>query len=126
MTPAWKSRLTQGLVETHAVIACYPLIVASLSVPFLGEKFGWRRWSAIAFGFFGVLIILRPGFNIFSICSIFAFIGASMFAFYLILTKYASRQDSAITSFFWTGLGGSITMLFMISFFGDFISKEFY
>ena len=32
-----------GLVETHAVIACYPLIVAGLSVPFLGEKFGWRR-----------------------------------------------------------------------------------
>ena len=49
-----------------------------------------------------------------------------MFAFYLILTKYASRQDSAITSFFWTGLGGSITMLFMVIFFGGFISKEFY
>ena len=115
-----------GLVETHAVIACYPLIVAGLSVPFLGERFGWRRWSAIAFGFIGVLIILRPGFTIFSTGSIFAFIGASMFALYLILTKYASRQDSAITSFFWTGLGGSITMLFMIAFFGDIISKEFY
>ena len=115
-----------GLVETHAVIACYPLIVAGLSVPFLGERFGWRRWSAIAFGFIGVLIILRPGFTIFSIGSIFAFIGASMFALYLILTKYASRQDSAITSFFWTGLGGSITMLFMIAFFGDIISKDFY
>ena len=115
-----------GLVETHAVIACYPLIVAGLSVPFLGERFGWRRWSAIAFGFIGVLIILRPGFTIFSTGSIFAFIGASMFALYLILTKYASRQDSAITSFFWTGLGGSITMLFMIAFFGEIISKEFY
>ena len=34
-----------GLVETHAIIACYPLIVAGLSVPFLGEKFGWRRWD---------------------------------------------------------------------------------
>ena len=33
-----------GLVETHAIIACYPLIVAGLSVPFLGERFGWRRW----------------------------------------------------------------------------------
>ena len=56
-----------GLVETHAIIACYPLIVAGLSVPFLGEKFGWRRWSAIAFGFIGVIIILRPGFNIFQV-----------------------------------------------------------
>ena len=49
-----------------------------------------------------------------------------MFALYLILTKYASRQDSAITSFFWTGFGGSITMLVRIAFFGDIISKEFY
>ena len=31
-----------GLVETHAIIACYPLIVAGLSVPFLGERFGWQ------------------------------------------------------------------------------------
>ena len=35
-----------GLVETHAIIACYPLIVAGLSVPFLGERFGWRRGMA--------------------------------------------------------------------------------
>ena len=56
-----------GLIETHAIIACYPLIVAGLSVPFLGEKFGWRRWTAIAFGFIGVIIILRPGFGIFSL-----------------------------------------------------------
>ena len=56
-----------GLIETHAVIACYPLMVAALSVPFLGEKFGWRRWTSIAFGFIGVIIILRPGFGIFSL-----------------------------------------------------------
>jgi drug/metabolite transporter (DMT)-like permease len=99
-----------GLVETHAIIACYPLIVAGLSVPFLGEKFGWRRWVAIFIGFIGVIIILRPNTNIISEGSIFALIGAIMFAVYLILTRYASRQDSAITSFFWTGVGGLITM----------------
>ena len=47
-----------GLVETHAIIACYPLIVAGLSVPFLGEKFGWRRWLAILIGFIGVNIVM--------------------------------------------------------------------
>tara|TARA_Y200000002_G_C22670843_1_gene659953 strand:- start:1456 stop:2331 length:876 start_codon:yes stop_codon:yes gene_type:complete len=114
-----------GLIETHAIIACYPLIVAGLSVPFLGEKFGWRRWTAIAFGFIGVIIILRPGFGIFSLGSVFAFSGAAMFAIYLILTRYASRKDNAVTSFFWTGIGGSVTMVFMVYFFGENLSNEF-
>ena len=105
-----------GLVETHAIIACYPLIVAGLSVPFLGEKFGWRRWTAIFVGFLGVIIILRPTTNVISEGAIYALIGAIMFAVYLILTRYVSRLDTAITSFFWTGIGGSVTMT-IISFF---------
>ena len=105
-----------GLVETHAIIACYPLIVAGLSVPFLGEKFGWRRWTAIFVGFLGVIITLRPTTNVISEGAIYALIGAIMFAVYLILTRYVSRLDTAITSFFWTGIGGSITMT-IISFF---------
>ena len=105
-----------GLVETHAIIACYPLIVAGLSVPFLGEKFGWRRWTAILTGFIGVLIILRPASSVISEGSIFAIIGAIMFAVYLILTRYVSRLDTAVTSFFWTGIGGTVTMT-VISFF---------
>ncbi|MEM9637725.1 MAG: EamA family transporter, partial [Pseudomonadota bacterium] len=40
-----------GLVESHAVFACYPLLVAALSGPVLGEAVGWRRWAAIAVGF---------------------------------------------------------------------------
>ena len=99
-----------GLVGTHAIIACYPLIVASLSVPFLGEKFGWRRWTAIFVGFIGVIIILRPNANMLTEGSIYAIIGALMFSVYIVLTRYASRLDSPITSFFWTGIGGAITM----------------
>jgi drug/metabolite transporter (DMT)-like permease len=113
-----------GLVETHAIIACYPLIVAGLSVPFLGEKFGWRRWAAIFIGFIGVIIILRPNTNIISEGSIFALIGAIMFAVYLILTRYASRQDSAITSFFWTGVGGLITMSIISCFIWESIPQK--
>jgi len=116
-----------GLVETHAIIACYPLIVAGLSVPFLGEKFGWRRWTAIFIGFIGVIIILRPNTNIISEGSIFALIGAIMFAVYLILTRYVSRQDSAITSFFWTGVGGLITMSIISCFIWESIpQKDFF
>ena len=49
-----------GLVETLAIFICYPLMVAALSGPVLGEQVGWRRWAAIAVGFIGVLIILQP------------------------------------------------------------------
>ena len=115
-----------GLVETHAIIACYPLIVAGLSVPFLGERFGWRRWMAIFTGFIGVIIILRPNTNVITEGSIFAIVGAIMFAVYLILTRYVSRSDTAITSFFWTGIGGTVTMSLISLFIWDDILKEDY
>ena len=115
-----------GLVETHAIIACYPLIVAGLSVPFLGERFGWKRWMAIFTGFIGVIIILRPNTNVITEGSIFAIVGAIMFAVYLILTRYVSRSDTAITSFFWTGIGGTVTMSIISLFIWDDILKEDY
>ena len=115
-----------GLVETHAIIACYPLIVAGLSVPFLGERFGWRRWMAIFTGFIGVIIILRPNTNVITEGSILAIVGAIMFAVYLILTRYVSRSDTAITSFFWTGIGGTVTMSLISLFIWDDILKEDY
>jgi drug/metabolite transporter (DMT)-like permease len=55
-----------GLAEMHAIFACFPLIITALSVPFLGESVGWRRWMAVGLGFIGTLIIIRPGSEIFS------------------------------------------------------------
>jgi len=99
-----------GLIETHAVFACYPLLVAALSGPVLGERVGWRRWSAIGVGFLGVLIILKPGFGVFQVQAGLALLAAFMFALYGLLTRYVARQDSAATSFFWTGTVGSLVM----------------
>ncbi len=99
-----------GLVETHAVFACYPLLIAALSGPVLGEYVGWRRWTAIGIGFVGVLIILEPGVTVFEPAAIIPLIGAFMFALYGLLTRYAARRDTAATSFFWTGTVGSLGM----------------
>jgi len=101
---------TLGLIETHAVFACYPLLVAALSGPVLGEKVGWRRWSAIAVGFVGVLIILEPGFGVFKPQAVIAFVAALMFSLYALLTRYVARRDTTATSFFWTGTVGSVAM----------------
>ncbi|HBV56097.1 MAG TPA: EamA family transporter [Rhodobacteraceae bacterium] len=99
-----------GLVESHAVFTCYPLLVAALSGPVLGEKVGWRRWTAIGVGFLGVLIILRPGIGVFRIEALIPLLSAFLFALYGLLTRYAARKDSAATSFFWTGTVGAVGM----------------
>ncbi len=99
-----------GLIESHAVFTAYPLLIAALSGPILGERVGWRRWSAILFGFAGVLIILQPGMGVFNPAAVIPFCSALMFALYGLLTRYAARQDSAETSFFWTGTVGAVAM----------------
>jgi drug/metabolite transporter (DMT)-like permease len=106
-----------GLVESLAVFSAYTLIVAGLSGPILGETVGWRRWTAIIIGLFGVLVILKPGFGVFSTYALIPLIAASMFALYSILTRYAARQDSTATSFFWTGIMGCIVMTVVGSFY---------
>ena len=99
-----------GLVESHAVFACYPLIVAALSGPMLGETVGWRRWAAISAGFIGVLIILQPGSGVFNPLAIIPLVSSFGFALYALLTRYAARDDDAMTSFFWTGVAGAAVL----------------
>lgn len=99
-----------GLIESHAIFTCYPLLIAALSGPILGEQVGWRRWAAIGVGFVGVLIILRPGVAVFSPAAAIPLLAAFMFALYGLLTRYAARRDSTATSFFWTGVVGAVAM----------------
>tara|TARA_R110002124_G_scaffold72020_18_gene192791 strand:- start:3018 stop:3893 length:876 start_codon:yes stop_codon:yes gene_type:complete len=108
-----------GLIESLAIFTIYPLIIAALSGPILGEIVGWRRWVAIFIGFVGVLIILQPGMAVFSVYAIFPLVSAILFALYGLLTRYAARQDSAATSFFWTGVVGSIAMTMVGVFFWE-------
>ena len=99
-----------GLIESLAIFASYPLIVAALSGPVLGEKVGPVRWIAIAIGFVGIMVILQPGLGVFSPYALVALASAMMFALYSLLTRYASRQDTTATSFFWTGVTGAVGM----------------
>ncbi|MDD9740726.1 MULTISPECIES: DMT family transporter [Marinovum] len=63
-----------------AILQATPLVVALGAVVFFGEVVGWRRWLAIALGFVGVLMILRPGTEAFAATSIFAVLGMLGFA----------------------------------------------
>ena len=99
-----------GLIESHAIFSIYPLLVAALSGPVLKEFVGWKRWSAIFIGFIGVMIILKPSNNVFSLEAIIPLVAALMFALYSLLTRFAARQDTSMTSFFWTGIIGAVVM----------------
>ena len=99
-----------GLVGSHAIFACCPLIIAALSGPVLKEKVGWRRWSAIIVGFAGVLVILNPSGNLFSPFALLVLAAALMFATYSLLTRYVGNWDSADTSHFWVGVAGAAGM----------------
>ncbi len=99
-----------GLIESHAIFICYPLLIAALSGPLLGEHVGWRRWLAITVGFVGILIILQPGLTVFSSHALIPLASAFMFALYGLLTRKAARLDSAAVSFFWTGIMGAMGM----------------
>src|SRR5262249_7894810 len=68
------------LADAYALVFTGPLWVTALSVPLLGEQVGWRRWLAVAAGFAGVLVALRPGFGGFGPGQIAALVAALSFA----------------------------------------------
>ena len=106
-----------GLVQFHAIFASYPLMVMALSVPFLGETVGWRRWLAVGCGFVGVLVILQPDSAAFGRNAIIPLCAAVLMATYGVLTRFAARRDNAMTSFFWTGVAGAIAITCIAPFF---------
>ncbi|HET7409054.1 MAG TPA: DMT family transporter, partial [Paracoccaceae bacterium] len=99
-----------GLAGTHAIFAFGPLLVVALSRPLLGERVGWRRWAAIGVGFLGMMLIIRPGSQALSFGMGVAILGMVMFALYGIATRRVARIDAAMTSFYYTGVGGAVVM----------------
>ena len=100
-----------GLGATQSVFALHPLLATLLAIPVLGEQVGWRRLAAVGVGFAGVVVILRPGAEVFDMRSLVALLAALMFAVYGILTRLANRADGhSRASFFYTGIAGAAFM----------------
>ncbi|HXV31759.1 MAG TPA: DMT family transporter [Sinorhizobium sp.] len=106
-----------GLALSQAILAATPIFVALLSMPLLGERVGWRRWTAIGIGLLGVLLILKPGKGTFDVDFLLPLTAAVMFAIYVIATRLVSRDDSAMTSFFYTGVVGAASISLVGPFF---------
>ncbi len=85
-----------------------PLIVTAFSPIFLGEKVGFRRWSAVITGFIGSLVVIRPGFVEINLASIAALGTGIMYGFYLIITRKLSTSDNPLLTLLLTGVVGAI------------------
>lgn len=90
------------LADTHAVAATSPLIVIALGVLFLGEKAGPARWAAVAAGFVGVMLIVRPGFRDLDGALLLPVAGAILWGAYQILIRLCSRTDTPETTLVWS------------------------
>ena len=102
-----------GLVTTSAIFSCYPLLVVVFSYFILKEELTKLKLALVLLGFLGVLIIVRPGSEVFQLHSILPLIGAVLFALYGALTRMASFSDSSYTSLIWTGLIGAFFSTFL-------------
>ena len=99
---------------TLAFIA--PLIVTSFSPILLGEKVGFRRWTAVIIGFIGSLVVIRPGFLEINLASLAALGTVVMYCFYLIITRKLSTSDNPLLTLLLTGIVGAVIITCVMPF----------
>ena len=104
------------LSSVASILMTTPLMVTMGAAIFFREKVGWRRWTAIMIGFFGVLLILRPGFDSFMPASLLAVIATIFLAVRDLATRTMQIDISTTTvsiyAFFAMGISGFFAMPF--------------
>ena len=94
------------LADSLTLMFIAPIIVTLLSAIILKEKVGMRRWIAVLIGFFGALIVIRPGFNEFNLATLAAIGAGFSYAFYIVSTRKLSSIDHPLLTLIFTGLSG--------------------
>lgn len=90
------------LADVVAVGFAAPLFATALSVPFLKEKVGWRRWTAVLVGFTGVILVVNPGSGLVEPVALLALAAALLYAVALIVIRKlsATETNAAIVFYF--------------------------
>jgi len=104
------------IAEASATGFVSPLFVTALSILFLSERVGVRRWLATAVGLIGVLIILRPGSGAFHPAAVFPLVSALAWACTLIMTRMMSGRDRAITTMTYSSIAGVCVLSALVPF----------
>lgn len=92
------------LAETVTLFYTAPLFICILSQPVLGEKVGLSRWFVIVMGMIGVIIMLRPGTELFRLISILPVLAALCYASMTMMTRKLGLQETAGTLTFYIQL----------------------
>ena len=96
------------IADALAIFFVQPLVLTALSPLVLGETVGPRRWAAVAVGFLGTLIIIRPGIIEVSPGALAALAAGTFLALYFLITRRISRRQPAIVTTFQTNLIGGL------------------
>ncbi len=99
---------TVPLAELQAIVLIYPLLATLAAIPLLGEKVGLFRFAAVAVGFLGALVIVRPGGLPLDLGVLYAVLSAICYALYIALTRKVSATDSTATSMLYVGAVGLV------------------
>ena len=106
------SIISMAKALTLAFVA--PLITTALSPFILGEKVGFRRWSAVIVGFIGSLVVIRPGLIDFNLATIASLGTGFFYGIYLIVTRKLHASDSPLLTLLLTGVVGFIIASFFV------------
>jgi drug/metabolite transporter (DMT)-like permease len=98
------------LADAVAISFLSPLLVVALAALLLRERVGVRRWSAVAVGLVGALIIVRPGAGIAHWGALLVLAMCVAYALYLIATRLVATTEDALTSLFYSGLIGALAL----------------
>jgi drug/metabolite transporter (DMT)-like permease len=104
------------IAEASATGFVSPLFVTALSIVFLGESVGLRRWIATAVGLIGVVIILRPGGGAFHAAAFFPIVSALAWAGTLIMTRMMSGREHALTTMTYSSITGACIVSALVPF----------
>jgi drug/metabolite transporter (DMT)-like permease len=104
------------LAEATAINFVSPAVVTVLSIIFLAEKVGWRRWAAIAVGLLGMLIIVRPGSDAFQPAALLPLLSATSWSAAVVVTRRMAGVDPPTTTLFWTAATGFVAMSLLLPF----------
>ena len=105
-----------SIADAAAISMTGPLVVALLAWPMLGERTNARRLIALGCGFVGVLIVIRPGTDLFHWASLLVVASAASYGIYQILTRKVAGIDSPATSSVYAPIVGAIGMLVVMPF----------
>jgi drug/metabolite transporter (DMT)-like permease len=104
------------LAEATAINFVSPFFVTALSVIFLAERVGWRRWSALGVGLLGMLVILRPGADVFGWEALLPIASSAVWAAAVVVTRRMAGMDHTATTILWTAGTGFVLMTLLLPF----------